>query len=156
MGSSSPNTMVIGTIRKHQYTHIFYMDVLDDAGNDAAYLSVTINHSDYGNWTWPNGNQIDSVEYSASACVYSAGWQGKANAWAQVPRSPNDQGGGDHRDQQKMDIGGPGQPSAVYASVSCKRAKDGINVNGNRKVTASAAAWLGGISANIRLKISEF
>lgn len=57
-----------------------YMDVLDDDGNDAAYLSVTISRSHYGKWVWPNGNQIDAVEYSASACVYSAGWAGKANA----------------------------------------------------------------------------
>lgn len=133
-----------------------YMDVLDDDGNDAAYLSVTINRSDYGAWVWPGrGNQIDAVEYSASACVYTAGWQGRANAWVQVPRSIHDQEG-NNRDQQKMNIGGPGQPSSVYASISCKRSKDGINDNGNRKVTASARVWQGGISANIKLHISEF
>ena len=34
-----------------------YMDVLDDDGNDAAYLSVTVGRSYYGKWVWPNGNQ---------------------------------------------------------------------------------------------------
>ena len=63
-----------------------YMDVLDDDGNDAAYLSVVISRSYYGRHVFPNGNQIDAVEYSASACVYSAGWVGRANSRVQVPQ----------------------------------------------------------------------
>jgi hypothetical protein len=131
-----------------------YMDVLDDAGNDAAYLSVTVNRSYYGEWVWANGNEIDAVEYSASACVYSAGWEGKANAWVQVPQAPEAPGAG--RDQQRGDIGGAGEPSSVSAYKSAKRDKGGINVNGKRKVTASCRAWEGGIAANIKLVVSEF
>ena len=133
-----------------------YMDVLDDDGNDAAYLSVTVGRSYYGKWTWANGNEIDAVEYSASACVYSADWEGKANAWVQVPQPANPEAAGNGLDQQKGNIGGAGNPSSVSAYKSCKRDKGGINVDGRRKATASAAAWLGGISANIRIDISEF
>ena len=131
-----------------------YMDVLDDDGNDAAYLSVNINRSYYGRWVWPKGNEIDAVEYSASACVYTAGWVGKANAWVQVPQAR--EAGGNGKDQQKGNIGGAGNLSSVSAYKSCKRDKGGININGNRKVTASARVWQGGISANIKLHISEF
>ena len=129
-----------------------YMDVLDDAGNDAAYLSVSISRSYYGKWVWPgNDNEIDAVEYSASACVYAGSWEGKANAWVQVPRVP----GGDDtgKDQEKGDIGGAGEPSSVSAYKSVKRDKGGI---GNRTVTASCRAWEGGIAANIKLIVSGF
>ena len=104
--------------RESVYAYI-YMDVLDDDGNDAAYLSVTVGRSYYGIWVWPNGNQIDAVEYSASACVYTAGWKGRANARIDVPGNQND-------DQQKMDIGGVGNPSAVYASGSSRRDKGAL------------------------------
>ena len=139
--------------RASVYAYI-YMDVLDHAGNDAAYLSVTVNRSYYGRYVFPNGNQIDAVEYSASACVYTGGWVGRANARVQVPQSPNAPGNG--IDQEKRNIGGAGNLSSVSAYKSCKRDKGGINVNGRRNATASCRAWLGGISANIKLTVSEF
>ncbi|MDE0084739.1 MAG: hypothetical protein OXU23_03440 [Candidatus Poribacteria bacterium] len=124
-----------------------YMDVLDDEGNDAAYLSVSISRSYYGKWIWPeNQNQIDAVEYSASACVYPGTWQGMANTWVQVPGK---------RDQQKHRVG-PGHNNSAYASASSKRDSGGINTNGKREATASARAWLGGINAYVKIDISEF
>lgn len=126
-----------------------YMDVLDDDGSDAAYLSVSISRSYYGKWVFPNDNQIDAVEYSASACVYAGSWEGRANAWVSVPGRD----GHDENPNGGVDVGGNGEPSSVSASASSKRDKGGI---GNRKATASASVWQGGISANIKLKVSGF
>ena len=137
---------------KESVSAYIYMDVLDDDGNDAAYLSVSVGRSYYGKWIWPNGNQIDAVEYSASACVYTAGWKGRANAWVSVPGRDGHDGNPDGG----VDIGGAGKPSSASASASSKRDKGGININGNRKATASASVWQGGISANIKLEVSEF
>ena len=130
-----------------------YMDVLDDAGNDAAYLSVTVNRFHYGRWEWKKGNVIDAVQYSGSACVYTGNWEGRAKVRVQVPRTL---GGAPAIDQRERNIGGAGNPSSLSAYKSCKRSKDGINVNGNRNVTASARVTQGGINANIKLHVSEF
>lgn len=131
-----------------------YMDVLDDAGNDAAYLSVVVNRSYYGRFQRPNGQVIDAVQYSGSACVYTGNWQGRAKVRVKVPRVPEAEDTG--IDQRERNIGGAGNSSSLSAYKSCKRDKGGINVNGNRNVTASARVWQGGINANIKLHVSEF
>lgn len=124
-----------------------YMTVLDDDGNDAAYLSVVVGRYYFGKWVWPNDNEIDAVEYYAEACVYPGGWQGMANTWVQVPGK---------RDQQRHRIGHQHHHSAL-ATTSNKRDVGGINDgNGNRKATASARAWLGGINGHVRIDVSEF
>ncbi len=129
-----------------------YMDVLDDDGDDAAYLSVTISRSYYGRVVRAQGQEIDAVQYSARACVYVGSWEGRANARVIVTGIE----GHDRNRDGAVDIGGEGNPSAIYASKSTLRDKGGINVDGNRKATASASVWHGGISAGIELKISGF
>ena len=131
-----------------------YMDVLDKKGNPAAYLSVVVNRSYYGKYKRPLHQEIDAVKYSADACVYTAGWDGKAKVRVQVPTPEN--ANEKNIEERIKNIGGAGEPSSVAASISTLRDKGGINVNGNRQVKAFARAWMGGINATIHLKVSEF
>lgn len=127
-------------------------DILDDDGNVACHLSLSITRSYYGRLVRADGTVIEhAVEYSGSASVWACGdWKGKGNARVKMPgRKPWAE---DENPNGAVDIGGDGEPDGVYASQFSRL--NGFRLDREAKVIASGRH--GGINAQVGIQISGF